>query len=285
MAALTELVADLKALRKGRGLYANNVGERVGRALRDLCGLAESDGPVEIRAKVSQRLLRLAGELPADLGRAVLVAFALLPDAQHSLYQDRVAWLARKIGRDPRTARRRIDESITELAQLACTPVRVRGTEPAAVGWHTESTHLVLMLDRVPPEAIEYHRIVAAQDNLTEIELAVAAGREVSVVYGGTLRSGVLTLPHTLNVGQAHEFALRSRLPISPRQLVHIPRRRCDFLELRVRFDRNRLPSSVSRVRGRPPRTDGQVPVDQAGEIRLTFGDLARGGGYGVRWD
>lgn len=285
MAVLTELVADLKTLRKGRGLHANNVGERVGTALRDLCDLTDSDGPVEIRAKVSQRLVRLAGDLPADLGRAVLAAFALLPDAQHSLYQDRVDWLAKKIGRDPRTARRRIDESITELAQLACTPVRVRGTEPAAAGWHTEYSHLVLTLDRVTPEVIEHHRIVAAQDDLTELELAATGGREVSVVYGGTLRAGVLSLPRSLNVGQAHEFALRSRLQLSPRQLLHIPRRRCDYLELRVRFDRNRMPSSVSRVRGRPPRTEGRVPVDRAGEIRLTFGDLTRGDGYGACWD
>lgn len=279
MAADAQLVSDLKALRKGRGLFVNNVGERVGHTLRDVCGVTEQDGPVEIRHRVAQRIAHLAGDLPDDLRLAVLAAFGVLPDARRPLYQDRVDWIAARIGRDPRTARRRIDDGILQLAQLACAPARA---VEAAAGWHTVESRLVVMLDHGTEETIEHHRVVAAQDDLTELDLAVT---DASVAYGGTLRAGSLILPSPLQAGQTHDFALRSRLPGPSRSLVHFPKRRCDFLELRVRFDRNRLPNLVSRLLGHPPRESGTVPIDGAGEIRVTFANLARGLGYGARWD
>ena len=273
MTRQSELVGELKALRKGRGLFACNVADRVGHTLRELCGVTGEDGAGEIRYRVGHRVTRLATDLPDDLRTAVLAAFGILPAARHPLYQDRVAWLAERIDREPRTARRRIDEGIHQLAQLACTPLRV-----GANGWHTAETRVLAMLDRTAPEVLEHHRVVAAQD-VTELELPVPAASEVA--YGGTLRSGVLTLPAPVRAGEVHEFALRTRLPILPRQLVHVPGRRCDFLELRVRFDRARLPRRVSRL----PGNAAPVPVDGAGEIRLTFADLTRGFTYGARWD
>jgi hypothetical protein len=288
MAALTELVSDLKALRKGRGLFVNNVDERVGRTLRDVCGVTEQDGPGEIRYRVAQRLAHLAGDLPEDLRMAAMAAFGMIPAARRPLYQDRVDWIAQRIGRDPRTARRRIDDAIHQLAQLACTPLRVRGPAEPTTGWHIAETRVILMLDRAVPERYEHHRIVAAQEHLTELDLSTTFAPpavEVDVVYGGTLRAGRLVLPEPLDPGSAHEFALRSRMPAGPRQLVQVPRRRCDQLELRVRFDGNRLPRTVSRLHGRPPRTTAQIPIDPAGEIRVTFSDLTRGHTHGTRWD
>lgn len=276
MATNTELVGDLKSLRKGRGLFAGNVADRVGGTLRALCGVTAEDGPAEIRYRVAHRVRHLAADLPDDLRVAVLAAFGMLPAARHPLYQDRVAWVATHIDREPRTARRRIDEGIHQLAQLAGTPLRV--STPPGSGWHTAETRVIAMLDRPAPEVLEHHRVVAGQD-VVELELPVPPGYEVA--YGGTLRSGLLTLPAPLRAGEAHEFALRTRLPVPPRQLVHVPGRRCDFLELRVRFDRDRLPRRVSRL----PGAAVPVPVDGAGEIRLTFADLTRGSTYGARWD
>lgn len=285
MAAQAELVSDLKALRKGRGLYVNNVAERVGHTLRDLCGVTEQDGPGEIRVRVAQRLEHLAVDLPDDLRIAALAAFGMIPAARHPLYQERVGWIAARIGRDPRTARRRIDDAIHQLAQLACTPLRLRAvTEPATAGWHTAATRVCLTMEGTNPEAIEHHRIVAAQDNLREIELSTAFGQP-AVLWGGTLRGRVLVLPTPLSAGQVHDFGVRSRNPVRPRQFLYVPRRRCDHLELRVHFDWDRLPRAVSKLQGRPPRDTGRVHVDQAGEIHLTFRDLSRGQAYGARWD
>jgi hypothetical protein len=275
MAAHADLVEDLKALRKGRGLFVSNVGDRVGQRLRELCGVTEKDGPGEIRYRVARRLSGLAAELPTDLRMAVLAAFGMLPDAQSPLYQDRVAWIAQRIGRDPRTARRRIDEGIHQLAQLACTPHRV--TVPTENGWRVAETRVIAMLDRRAPEVMEHYRVVASCD-LTELDLPVS-GHDVA--YGGTLRPGVLALPAPLRPGESHEFALRRRLLRVPSRLVHVPARRCDFLELRIRFARDRLPRHVTRL----PADGTPVTVDQAGEVRLTFADLTRGRTYGARWE
>ena len=285
MAAQAELVTDLKALRKGRGLYVNNVAERVGHTLRDLCGVTEQDGPGEIRVRVAQRLEHLAVDLPDDLRIAVLAAFGMLPAARHPLYQERVNWIAERIGRDPRTARRRIDDAIHQLAQLAFTPLRMRNVaEPAASGWHTAATRVFLTLEGANPEAIEHHRIIAAQDNLREVELGPVFGQP-AVLWGGTLRGSHLVLPSPLSAGEAHDFWVRSTNPVRPRRILYIPRRRCDQLELRVHFDWDRRPRVVTRLQGHPLRDTGRVAVDQAGEIYLTFRDLSRGAAYGARWD
>jgi hypothetical protein len=284
MAAHTELVTDLKALRKGRGLYVNNVGERVGHTLRDLCGVTEQDGPGEIRVRVAQRLEHLAVDLPEDLRMAALAAFGMIPAARHPLYQERVSWIAQKIGRDPRTARRRIDDAIHQLAQLACTPLRLRGAPEPAAGWHTVTTRVFLTLEGPATEAIEHHRIVAAQDDLREVELATVFGHP-AVLNGGTLRGSTLVLPTPLPAGESHEFWVRSRNPVRPRQFVYVPRRRCDYLELRVHFDCARLPRVVSRLQGRPPRDKGRLALNKAGEVKAIFHDLTRGMAYGARWD
>ena len=283
MAAHAELVSDLKALRKGRGLYVNNVGERVGHTLRDLCGVTEQDGPGEIRVRVARRLEHLAVDLPDDLRIAALAAFGMIPAARRPLYQERVTWIAERIGRDPRTARRRIDDAIHQLAQLAFTPLRLRGQAEPAIGWRTVESRVILLLDGPVPEAVEVHRIVAAQDDLHEIEMTPAFG-QASVMYGGTLRPGVLLLTNPLMAGQSHEFAVRSRNPVRPRQFLHVPRRRCDVLDLRVRFDVDHLPRVVSRLQGRPVRERARIPIDRAGEIQTLYRDLTRGMPYGARW-
>jgi hypothetical protein len=284
MAAHAELVSDLKALRKGRGLYVNNVGERVGHTLRDLCGVTEQDGPGEIRVRVAQRLEHLAVDLPDDLRIAVLAAFGMIPAARHPLYQERVTWIAERIGRDPRTARRRIDDAIHQLAQLAFTPLRLRGAAEPAAGWHTATTRVFVTLEGSITEALEHHRIVAAHDNLREIELATVFGQP-AVLSGGTLRGGMLVLPTPLPAGETHDFWMRSRNPVRPRQFTYVPRRRCDYLELRVHFDCDSLPHGVSRLQGRPPRDRGRVSLNRAGEVSLLFRDAVRGMAYGARWD
>jgi hypothetical protein len=281
MAAHAELVSDLKALRKGRGLFVNNVDERIGRTLRDLCGVTENDGPGEIRYRVAQRITALASDLPEDLRMAVMAAFGMNPDARHPLYQDRVDWIAAKIGRDPRTARRRIDDGIHQLAQLACTPRRLRH-EPGA-GWHISSTLVILMLDRPTPEVFERHRIVAARDSLSEITLSPTFP-DVDVVYGGVYRGGSLVLPTPLSAGGCHEVALLCQASDLPRSLVHVPRRRCDLLELHVRFGARR-PHAVFKVQGKPPEDLGVVPVDLTGRSHVTFTDLTRSLASGLRWE
>jgi hypothetical protein len=307
-----ELVNELKVLRKGRGLYTSRIAERVGPAIRDVSGVADDDAPGTIRHKVTDWLERLADELPADLRIALLAAFAIGPEVRLPLYQDRVTWTATYLDRDPRTVRRRIDEAIDHVAQLATAGPLPPRAGTAETGWHTAELRMMLVLDRVRPEAVEQRRIVSDQDDLTELDLAVTRAMastdpalEVDVFYGGTLadrgmesserRAFALELPRSLARGESHDFAVHYRLSGEEAMRPHVvcvPKRPCTLFDLRVRFDRARPPARVWLLRGvfqrdiSDPVRRGDTPeVDEAGEIHLAFHDLTPGLAYGVRWD
>lgn len=300
-----ELIQELKSLRKGRGVFAGRIGERVGPNLRLLCGITADDGPVAIREKVAGRLVELAAQLPSDMCLATVAAFALGTDVRQPLYQDRIQWAAIRIERDSRTVRRRVDEAIDQLADLVATTPRT----PAG-GWGTEELHVAVALNCLHPEVLERHRVVADHDGLRELVFAspLAVGRryqDVDVLYGGTLRERglathdrpafALELPEPLSRGESHEFAIRFRLvrPQATRaSVVHVPEQRCALFDLRVRFGRDRTPPhvwtlhDVHEAAGADPVRHGHPhPVDRAGEVHLRFSRLVPGLAYGVSWD
>jgi hypothetical protein len=300
MVVLAELVRELKTLRKGRGLLASHIGERIGSTLRAICGVTDDDGPAVIRQKVARRLESLAGDLPADLRIAVLAAFAICPDARLPFYQDRVSWTARRINRDPRTARRRIDAGIVHLAQLATvSPVRSADHAgiPAGTGWRTVDLRVMIAFDQGRPRGIELARIVAEEDGLAEVDIGVV-GVELEIVYGAVdVRAGagrhLAVLPKPLVRGEEHDLGVACRLPAgAPSHVVYVPDRPCELFDLRVRFDLADLPWRISLLRGAldrdiaSPAYSGETrAADQAGEIHLVFRDLVPGLAYGARWD
>jgi hypothetical protein len=313
-----ELVNELKTLRKGRGLYASRIGERVGPALREACQVVAGDDPAEIRRKLARRLDILSGALPPDLRVAVLAAFAVSPDSRLPTYQERVRWAGAALDRDPRTARRRVDEGLHQLAQLMIGSVdRVAVVAGADTGWHTTELGITLVADRTFPEAIEQRTIVSHQNDLTQLDLAVtlvapadqaAAARsgrlDVAVVHGGTLTKHwmessdrfafTLSLPRPLARGDTHDFALHFRLP--ERELVRphvvcVPRFPCELFDLRVRFDRDRPPPRIWLLHQVLQReVDDPVPhhqsltPDPCGDVHLRFRDLTPSLAYGARW-
>jgi hypothetical protein len=125
-------------MRRGRGIVTSQIETRIGPALRAVAGIDGDEGPAEIRMKVAEALTRLANQLPDDLRTAAVIAFALASDSRERLYKDRVKLVARWIDRDDRTARRRIDDAIVQIAQLATArPVDRPGptsAEPVARG-------------------------------------------------------------------------------------------------------------------------------------------------------
>lgn len=301
MNAYVDLVRELKSLRKGRGVLAGRIAERVGPTLRATCGVTEADAPGAIRRKVADRLTELAGQLPADLRLATLAAFAIDDEARLPLYQDRVYWAAVRMDRDPRTVRRRVDEAISHLAELAADVPRDR-PDGRTGGWRTTELHAVLTLDRPHPEVIERHRVVADRDGLGELVLTPPLpldrpDLDVRVLYGGTLvrrTAPTLVLPTPVLGGHSHDFAIRFRPPAADATrsyLTYVPRHPVDLLDLRVRFDGTATQPRVWALHGAYPHdgvdpTHGhRHPVDQAGEIHLRFRDLSPGLAYGVRWE
>lgn len=300
-----ELVRELKTLRKGRGL-AGRVEERVGPRLRSACAVADGDGWVAIRDKVSGRLSELAAHLPDDLRLAALAAFAINTEARQPLYQDRVRWAASRVDRDPRTVRRRVDEAIDMLAELASSPA-VRVTSPAS-RWHTASLSVACVADELL--VLERRRIVADQEGLRALDLAISlpggrSGLSATVLYGGRLVdrgmetstrwSYGLALPRPLSRGESVEFALLFRLPSASAMKPHmvcVPRQQCDAFDLRVRFGADRGVREVRVLEGAfqndvsdPGYRGHREEVDSSGEVHLRFRGLTPGLAYGARWD
>ncbi|HWC82118.1 MAG TPA: hypothetical protein VG756_19375 [Pseudonocardiaceae bacterium] len=319
-AVVEQLDAELRALRKSRGVDADVSQLRVGDTLRAACGITDSDGLAEVRRKVVDRLESLAGELPDDQQIAVRTAFGLIPEARAPFLRERVRWAAEQLDRDERTVRRRIDQGTRRLAELAAArlspPARPGGPSEAEL-WHTKILRTMLNLTLSAPEAFEFRRIVADQDGVREIDLAVtltapppdaaspASALVMDVLYGGSLvrrsmesehRFGMaLALPYPLNRGAEHEFAVRFRVPdgetIRP-HFVAVPRLRCDHLEVRVKFDEKKLPTAVWQLTkvfqdelDDPARRTEPVAVDSASELRIEFDQPAPGFAYGVQWD
>ncbi|RZQ63625.1 hypothetical protein EWH70_13110 [Amycolatopsis suaedae] len=233
-----------------------------------------------VRQKLSARLTELAEHLPDDLRLVTLAAFAI--SARQPLYQDRVSWAAMQVDRDSRTVRRRVDEAIDQLAELAAAvPV-------AAGGWRTAELCVAAALDRDRPEVLERRRIVADQDDLRELELDSPVAGEADVFYGGTLTGAGLVLPRPLSRGESHDVAVRVRLSSLPPYLVCVPGRPCDRFDLRLRFGRGSAPR-VWKLHGAfqpAPQWQGDPqPVDRAGEVHLRFRSLTPGLAYGARWE
>jgi hypothetical protein len=303
-----DLVRELKTLRKGRGLFAGRFEERVGPTLRAACEVTDGDGLVVIRQKVATRLTELAEHLPDDLRLATLAAFAIDAEARLPLYQDRVRWAAIKSDRDPRTVRRRVDEAINQLAELATSAPRPRTGEPNA-GWHTTELRVAVALDREHPEVLEQRRIVADENGVRELDFAISLPTarqdlEVGVYYGGTLRDRgreasdrlafSLTLPNPLSRGETHDFAvwfrLRTVAAMRP-YLVCVPRRPCDLFDLRVRFGPTQVPHQVITMNGAfqrdvsdPAYRGHQHLLNPQNEIHMRFRHLTPGLAYGARW-
>ena len=306
------LVAELTQVRRGLGLYHPDLDRRLGPGLREVCRVAGTD-PAELRSLVVSRLRDAAAALPPDLSTAVLVGLGVHPETRslHQL-QERVDWLADRLRRDNRTARRRMDQASRMLAEQLAAGREQRRRRPSS-GWYIETAHSTFVLDGGPPTVLERRTVVAEQDGLDRLVLSRTipppSDRErpepfTQILYGGRLSRPewdsatrmrlVLDLPAPLRAGDRHEYAIVVQQPADePMRPYYVlfPVLRVEHFELRVRFDIAALPGGVWRVDDafhrdldEPPRDQDKIVPDRAGEVHQRFQDLAPGHGYGVRW-
>lgn len=291
------LMGELKALRRGRGVQAPGIDRQVGPALREACGINESDGAQVVREKLDAWVSTLVRTLPEDLKLAVVTPLALNTEAQHAFLTHRIQWLASREDRDSRTIRRRIDDGLTRLVEAA---IRPGPTTPD--GWYVVQLHTLLRLDRVAPVSTERWSITAAENGMDEIPWPVTTKEsdvdvrfdDVRVVHGVELtefgRRPRLRLPRPLRAGETYEFSLEVPLPQFHRtqqDYIFRPQRRCDRFDLVVRFHPNRLPLGVSKVTevcNCGNEHEEPLAVNAFGEVEVPFRDVLPGGGYGIRW-
>lgn len=306
------LLNELMALRKGRGVNSADI--HISSSLRELCGIQPEDTPGHVRRKLIDGLDELAARLPPDLGLAARVALAIQPEAQQRFLTERTEWLAQRIERDNRTARRRMNEALQLMADLDTAGA---GTAESAAPpeEHFIAEHWALVrLDQPNRDTHERRVVVSNVDGLREIDTVVMLPQDrgsspgppelhMEVLYGATLVRETretetrfryrLRLASPLNAGQSHEYSIIYRIP--PKQLVRphyvfIPHLRCNQVTLRVRFPADRLPADVRRIENGYLRDlDGEmtgdpITLDDAGELSLTFTRLLAGMAYGARW-
>ena len=216
--------------------------------------------------------------------------------------------------------RRLLDEGAPSgLSHSVAPPWAAGGARAASQqpvgGWYVESFTALLRLDTQPIEALERRRIVATVDGVSELVTAVSVPRhagspdesqdlESELLYGGFLQSrhqpydgyfeNVIVLPRPLRAGERHEYGLRLRIPdgqLMNSHYVHVPRRRSDHFELRIRFGDSRPPGPAWVVRAAPPPviyrgepTGERLDPDRFGDISVSFTGLRVGLGYGVCW-
>jgi hypothetical protein len=181
--------------------------------------------------------------------------------------------------------------------------------------WFVESFSALVRVDTEPVEVIERKTIVATADDVAEIAASVNVPRhsdaldrpvslESELLYGGSLElreqpydsffTNMIMLPRPLRRGERHEYSIRLRIPPGQRMaphFLHVPFRRSDDFDLRVRFDPRRLPHTVWLLRDAPtaviyqrePAAQTMAP-DRFGEVHASFRDMRPGLGYGVRW-
>lgn len=309
----SDVIRELNELRRGRGLAADDLHGRIGPRLRARCSIADVDPAAVARRKLVLRLTELCGRLPEDLRLAALAAFALHEEAEGQFLDRRIEWLASHFDRDPRTARRRVDEAFKLLAEQ----LEDQGGDSntyAPSGWYTQSLRAVLRMDRDPPQLTEERRIVATTDELDELVVSLSAPRgahisdeeriRAEMVYGGEIVSGehvgsghaqfTVRLPQPLSLGQPHDYSLLftsyPRSWMQPYYVLH-PLRRCDHFSVRVRFGLTGRPDKIWRLNGVPTRVvddfkpnDDLLTLDRVGEVGLEFHALREGFSYGLQW-
>ena len=310
--SVEQLVAELMELRRGHGLYADDLIHRLGPGLRRQCGVGDRDVDGTIRQKLFLGLGDAASMLPAELRPVVEAALALHPETRRRFLHERMSWAASQVNRDhPRTALRRLDPGFRLLAenlQLA-TPI----TEPSRSSWYTRRLDAVLRIDLDPPQLTETRTIVATVDDLDELEIQVSAppvdglssAPKVSATmgYGGEIiraetlpgfSSFLVRLPRPLAIAETYEYQIQ--LSVFPRSAMRpyyvlTPYRRCDQFALRVRFDPQRQPSMIWRLDGEPVRkADNFIPTgnlmtpNSIGEITHLFTGMNLGVSYGIQW-
>jgi hypothetical protein len=278
------IAAEIKALRKGRGVNSAELLERTGKHLRELARAATGnavgsaidsaiDSP-RIRPALESALTRLAAELDQQMRDAVLASLGIHPATRGMPnFTSRNGWVAAHVfDRGPRQAERNIGKAEKLLAERVAIELATLRGRPAAGddGWYVRKFSATVLLYGESPVAVERRRIVATRRDLDEIAVALDVPRDgdkrplrpaAEVLAGGVLDSTdeptpgriwfKIRLDKTLQPGDEHEYEIAVRVPAGERvrpYYVFTPHRRCLEFELSVRFDTRRLPAWVRRV-------------------------------------
>jgi hypothetical protein len=308
-----QLLADLKALRRGRGVQGVRLGARIGPALVELARVTVEDDDVEARSLLLELLDPCVRALPDDLAVCVRAALALAPAPPSRFLDERLQWAAEKVERDVRTVRRRVDEGLVALAAELSRPSGGAGYAPD--GWRVARLDATLRLDVDPVHLMEQRSVVAVRDGLERIRVGFSVPQvpdqpahplKLEVTAGGTLVedvqasspsyvTGWVDLPRPLDAGERHDYTICLTGPpprdISPFYVLS-PLWPCNRFAVTVVFPRQTPPRAVWRIDGAPTRIlhdlayrRHRLEPDDAGHVTTTFHRPQLGLSHGLQWD
>ncbi|NGY65346.1 hypothetical protein G7043_41280 [Lentzea sp. NEAU-D13] len=312
---LDELIADLKALRKGLGVQETSVPRSIGTALRQACGVPDGAPPGAVRHLVVTALGELIGMLPEGKQLTARTVFGF-DNPDNLSYTARLSWLGKVVDRDTRTMQRRADEAIYLVAELA----HARDAPAAAVSahdspWHTKELKVRMLLRGPQVEVFETRRVVSHVPGLAGIEHAVSVistaptsgpvdlhtlgideieGGEVLDPRAVSSRRVAFTLrpPVPLDPGDEHSFFFRVRVPTIAPLYCCTPEFACERFVLSVGFLHENLPARIWRIDGElsmqagdPAPAREALFADGTGQVRVVFENLQPARSYGIGWD
>lgn len=143
-----ELRHELEVVRKGRGVQEPQIRDRMGPALRRLCGVGTGTSHGEARRALVARLDGVAVELPGDLRLAARTMFALTgTDPRHRFLRQRYDTLSTADHRTPIQMRLAALKSLnTELQRPLIIRQAGSTTMKGGTGMQTYLIELLLVL-------------------------------------------------------------------------------------------------------------------------------------------
>ncbi|WFF08712.1 hypothetical protein O7622_09240 [Micromonospora sp. WMMD1076] len=306
------LAGELRALRKGFGINGQEWVKGVGPGLRHISGVSDAESAAVTRKKIIAALDRLTRRLdpPRSMVARVALGFGSFPNAR---YLNRLAALEPKLDRSNRSLQRYSNEVLDMLADFAVAEELSPPGQSYDAPWQTEALRVTLLLDGPGIDVTEIRAIQSNNAGLARIEHSITvpavgsagpldpAALHLRAVSGAGLgRPRLVTarrvvfdvqFPRVLDLSETHEFGFRVRLPVMSPFYLCTPIYPCGRFELKVRFDRERLPNPIRVVDGAfaheaadPGSATQTVGVDRAGQVRRVFRDLRPGRSYGLHW-
>ncbi|GAA3039242.1 hypothetical protein [Actinokineospora globicatena] len=312
-ARIAVLGEELRAVRKGLGLYQTTLPAVAGPVLLDIAGATATDPPGTVRDKLVATVRGLITRLPEgrqELARAVFG----LDNPGNTGYMERLVEQGRTADRDLRTMQRRANEVVYLLAELACVYTPAAAASVDTVPWHTKRLDVRLVLRGDDVEVFETRRVVSHEPDLVDVAHSISVGQSgqargpvdlaalgIDEISGGEVRSPrmvsadrvafTLRPPAPLGPGDEHDFFFRIRATDIAPFYCCTPEFDCERFSLNIRFEPHRRPTRVWRINGEfskeaadPTPTRATLQVDDTGEVRTDFTNLRPARSYGIGW-
>ena len=304
------LRAELRVLRRGRGVRRPKPDRWIGPELRELVESAQGPATGEdLRTNLIAQLRKATTVLTKD--QVILYQAALGATDLEGLLTDRLARMEKHFGRDYRTLQRWLSDCDELVAARLLHDEQMRQAEDQVMrrGWTLIqfSSHLLLNLPR--PEYRATRTIQVTSSELTVVSdvfsmpepgpgqlLEVEAGRGCTLREVEQLSSSMwrahLELPRPLHKGETWELSNTVRVS-SPRQVppyvVLAPARPCAAFRVRVDVGDSGA-TDFAKLDGVPlpmvqdPLLSGTPLELRDGTVTYTQTDLQTGLAYGLRW-